>query len=115
MAKLLITGASGNIGHEIVRELKEIGARHEIIAADYNVEKSKTVLGKYDGLTYRHLDYGNANSFKHALKDVDVVFLLRPPQLANIPKYFAPFVAEMKTRALAKVVFLSVQGVDNNK
>ncbi len=46
---------------------------------------------------------------------VDIVFLLRPPQLADISKYFEPFVDAMLARKIRQIVFLSVQGVENQK
>lgn len=42
------------------------------------------------------------------------MFLLRPPQLADVPKYFLPFVAEAKAAGVKHLVFLSLQGVEHN-
>ena len=46
--KLLITGASGNIGYEIIRGLYQIKTEHEIIAADFDMDKAKSVLSELD-------------------------------------------------------------------
>jgi FlaA1/EpsC-like NDP-sugar epimerase len=34
---ILITGASGNIGTEIIRGLKEINSPHKIFTGDFNI------------------------------------------------------------------------------
>lgn len=115
MKKILITGASGNIGKEIIRGLNEIGSAHRIFAAERNSENAKKILGDFPGLEYRKLDFADPGSFQDALQDIDIVFLLRPPQLADVPKYFEPFVDAMLTRNIGEIVFLSVQGVENQK
>ena len=113
--KILITGASGNIGHAIIRSLTEQKTRHNIIAASYNVERTKAALAEFDGLSFRRLDFADQSSFCQALQDIDIVFLLRPPQLADIPRYFEPFIRKMVEMKITKIVFLSVQGVETQK
>jgi len=41
--------------------------------------------------------------------------LLRPPQISDVKKYFAPLVETAKKSSIKHIVFLSVQGVDNSK
>jgi len=110
---ILVTGASGNIGYETIRGLWEIKTPHNIFAADYKPENAQKVLAHFGGLQYRKLDFAHAGDFDKALEGIDIVFLLRPPQLADIPRYFAPFVEAMKRHKISKVVFLSVQGVES--
>lgn len=112
---ILITGASGNVGTEIIRGLKQIDADCQIFTGDRNIEKSKALLSEYRDLNFRHLDFTQPLTFDSALENIDIVFLLRPPQLADVPKYFAPFTAAMKAQGISRVVFLSVQGVENQK
>jgi uncharacterized protein YbjT (DUF2867 family) len=110
---ILVTGASGNIGYETIRGLWEIKTPHTIFAADYKPENAQKVLAPFGGIQYRKLDFAHAGDFDKALEGIDIVFLLRPPQLADIPKYFAPFAEAMKRHKISKVVFLSVQGVES--
>jgi uncharacterized protein YbjT (DUF2867 family) len=112
---ILITGASGNVGYEVIRRLREINSQNNIIAADYNLLRSKSILSEFPGLEHRSLDFANASTFQEALKGIDIVFLLRPPQLADVPKYFDPFIGAMKAHGIHKIVFLSVQGVESQK
>jgi len=115
MKNILITGASGQIGYEIIRGLHDIGTPHRIVAADYNPGRAKEVLAGFLSLEYRRLDFAEPNTFNNALKGMDRVFLLRPPQLADVPKYFAPFVDALLENGISELVFLSVQGVENQK
>lgn len=113
--KLLITGATGNIGQEVIRGLNKIGSPKHIIAGSHSIEKTKKTLAGYDISEFRKVDFTDSSTFLPALEDVDVVFLLRPPQLADVPKYFAPFIDAMKRKGISKIVFLSVQGAENQK
>ncbi|TVQ18313.1 MAG: NmrA-like family protein [Bacteroidetes bacterium] len=110
---ILITGASGNIGTELLRGLKEIGCKHNIVAADYMPENDSSTQQLFDTMPYRRLDFAKPEGFDLALEGIDIVFLLRPPHLADIKKYFYPFVAAMKKHNISKVVFLSVQGAES--
>lgn len=110
---ILITGASGNIGYETIRGLYSLHAKQQIIAGDYHPERAKKVLQVFPSLQYCRLDFSDPTTFDAALEGIDIVFLLRPPQLADIPRYFAPFVQAMKRNKVTKVVFLSVQGVED--
>lgn len=112
---ILITGASGNIGYEIIRGFREIGTRHKIIAGTHNPENGRKVLAEFGPLDFRNLNFADQSTFNTALDNIDIVFLLRPPQLADVHKYFAPFTKKMKEKGIEKVVFLSVQGVEKQK
>ncbi len=113
--KVLITGATGNIGLEVVRGLNEINSSMSIIAGSHSVEKAKKALAEYDVAEFRKVDFTDSSTFLPALEGVDVVFLLRPPQLADVNKYFAPFIRVMKGKKVNKIIFLSVQGAESQK
>ena len=110
---ILITGARGNIGTEVLRGLKTIQSIHRIFAADYLPAQSETIKDTFPDTDYRQLDFAHPEGFDKALEDIDIVFLLRPPQLADVKKYFDPFLAAMEEQGVSKVVFLSVQGAEN--
>ncbi|MFW6224145.1 MAG: NAD(P)H-binding protein [Bacteroidota bacterium] len=107
---ILISGATGNIGSELLRGLKETGCQHNNIAADYMPENDPRTR---QFLNYRRLDFAQPEGFDQALKGIDIVFLLRPPHLADIKQYFDPFLAAMQKHNISKVVFLSVQGAES--
>ena len=113
---LLITGASGNIGKELIHYLFQIKQLpFEVIAGVRNPKQPAKALESYDKLRYVAFDFTNPACFKEALTGVKTVFLLRPPALADIQKYFAPLVEAFEEYGVKKVLFLSVQGADKIK
>lgn len=113
--KILITGATGNVGLEVIRWLKEIGSQMSIYAGSHSVEKSKIALAAFNISEFRQIEFADSSTFDSALEGIDIVFLLRPPQLANVAKYFAPFIQKMKKNNVSKIVFLSAQGAESEK
>lgn len=100
---------------ETLRELMKspVKAEFEILAGVRNSGKSNQELNKQaDGIVT--LNFENAATFDAALTGVSRVLLVRPPQLADVNKIFAPFIDAMNRAGVRQVVFLSLQGVENN-
>ncbi len=115
MQKILITGATGNIGIEVIHWLYKLPTKHKVIAGVRNTEKAKAVFPGYDQLEYTRFDFEDTDTFASALEDVTTIFLLRPPHIADVEKYFAPLVKHIESAGIRQVVFLSVQGVEKSK
>jgi uncharacterized protein YbjT (DUF2867 family) len=115
MSKTLITGATGNIGLEVIRFLKKIDASNKIVAGVRNIEKAIKVFKTYSDLDYAHFDFEDFDTFDGALTDIDTVFLLRPPHISEVDKYFRPLVTAIKKNNINQIVFLSVQGAEKSK
>ncbi|WP_104734576.1 NmrA family NAD(P)-binding protein [Hanstruepera ponticola] len=115
MNRILITGATGNIGTEVVHYLSELGNESELIVAVRNVERAKIKFSYLSNLSYRLFDFEKQDSFDAAFKDVDILFLLRPPHISEVDKYFQPLLQSGKNNGIKKVVFLSVQGAEKSK
>lgn len=114
-ARILITTPVGNVGLETLRALNRLPERNKLtlIAASRIPEKDQNELGPLtDAL--RSFDFADPASTRQALKDIDRVLLVRPPQLADVKRYFDPLVLQMKEAGVRHVVFLSLQGVENN-
>lgn len=99
----LITGATGNVGAAVLKHFPA-GAERTVYRATHQKDTTDA--------SQRWLDFGQPDSFATALQGIDVVFLLRPPQLADVKTYFAPFIAACQRSAIRQIVFLSVQGAD---
>ncbi len=114
MTKVLITGATGNVGIEVLSALKKLDHQLDIYAG---VRDTAIGIEKFSNLNIKTIkfDFMNIETFLPALKDFDVLFLLRPPQISNIKKYFEPLIEIAKKSAIKHIVFLSVQGVENSK
>ncbi len=115
MSNILITGATGNIGIEVIRFLYKIDTSNRIIAGARNVEKAKNIFKGYPKLDYVHFDFEDFDTFDKALTGIDRIFLLRPPHISDIDKYFKPLISKIKKNNINEIVFLSVQGAENSK
>lgn len=111
MASILVTGATGNVGAEVVNILQERGVVFRVGAR--NVERTQQTLGG-DADVVR-FDFLDETSFSGAFAGVQALFLVRPPQLANVPKQIVPALEAAINAGVEHVVFLSLQGVENNK
>lgn len=114
MPKVLVTGATGNVGIEVLKALKKLDHQLEIIAGVRNIESDNEKLADFN-VSKVAFDFINIETFLPALQGIDVLFLLRPPQIADVKKYFAPLIDAAKNASVKHIVFLSVQGVENSK
>lgn len=114
--RILITGASGNVGLETVRALMKRPDQSQfvVIAGSRNPAGSKQDVSVQPD-EFVPLDFTNVDTFDAALSGISRVLLVRPPQLASVDAYFKPFMDAMKRAGVRQVVFLSLQGVENNR
>ncbi len=114
MKNILITGATGNIGTLITEELRNEESIR-LFAAVRDVERAEEILNGRVSHNIRLLDFEDTRTYAPALEDIDTIFLLRPPQLAAVNKYFLPFLEEAREKDINEIVFLSVQGVEKSR
>ena len=115
MKRILITGATGNIGHEVIRYLYDNNTQDQIIAGVRTIDKAKSELMNYSQLNYVQFDFEDSTTFDNSLNNIDCIFLLRPPHISDIDKYFGPLIKKIKERKITQVIFLSVQGAEKSK
>lgn len=115
MNRILITGATGNIGTEVVNYLCKLDIESNIFLAVRNIQGAKSKFSSLPNLSYREFDFEKQKSFDHALSDIDILFLLRPPHISEVDKYFQPLLQSAKNNGIEKIVFLSVQGAEQSK
>jgi len=111
--RILITGATGNIGKEIVPFLDS--RQNKIIAGVRNPSTVNPAFKSYKSIEFHEFDIERPETFPKAFKGIDTIFLLRPPQISNVKKYFYPLVREIKDSGIREIVFLSVQGADKSR
>lgn len=104
----LITGFSGNIGRPLVQLLQDQNQMPYLLAG--RSKPADIAEGNF-----RYLDFTDQSSFVPALDNVQTIFLVRPPALANVQKYFTPFLQAAKLQGVEQIVFLSLQGADKIK
>ena len=115
MKKILITGATGNVGFELIRFLEKSGTPNVIIAGVRNPEKAKEIFQDFPKVDLVNFDFEQPDTFDNALKAIDTIFLLRPPHIDDIEKYFRPLIQKIKEHNVNEIVFLSVQGAEKSK
>jgi uncharacterized protein YbjT (DUF2867 family) len=100
---ILVTGASGTVGSEVLKQLREQGA--EVRAAFHSAEKA--ARAQKQGIDSVVLDYADRASTAAALKGVDNVFLLGPT-VPNQSELESNVVEEAKKAGVRHIVKLSV-------
>src|SRR5436853_1294357 len=100
---ILITGASGNVGSEVLKQAAAAGLK---IRATFQspVKASKAPTG-----VEAVMDYAKPETIRPALKDVEKVFLVGPPA-RNLPALEGNFVKEVRAAGRTHVVKLSALG-----
>lgn len=115
MCNILITGATGSIGFEVIRFLTKIDSSNRIVVGVRNIEKAKNIFKYYPELVYTYFDFEDSGTFDSALNGINKIFLLRPPHISEIDKYFKPLISKIKEKNIEQIVFLSVQGAEKSK
>jgi uncharacterized protein YbjT (DUF2867 family) len=111
---ILVTGATGTVGTEVIKQL--ISSPHtlnfNIKAAVHSQESVKKVAAK-SRVEPVQIDYNKPDTIEGAFKDVDRLFLLTPFQ-SNMVELSANLVnvAKKKTGVVKHIVKLSVMGAD---
>ncbi len=101
---ILITGASGNVGKEVLRQIVQTGAR--VRAAFQSASKAATAPSGIEVVT---MDYNQPQTMQAALKGVDRVFLVGPPA-ANLPVLERKAVDEIRQSGVRQIVKLAAMG-----
>jgi len=105
---ILVTGANGLVGREVANRL---AGQAPIRLALRDPAQAGNGTGAAESVRFDFLD---PSTFGPALRGVDRVFLLRPPQLARARHDFGPFVTAMQRAGVGQVAFLSVRGAESN-
>jgi uncharacterized protein YbjT (DUF2867 family) len=100
---ILITGASGNIGREVLKQIAQTGAH--VRAAFQSPSKAAAPAG----VEIATVDYNQPDTLRAALKDVDRVFLVGPPT-AELPALERKAVDVIGQSEVRQVVKLSAMG-----
>jgi uncharacterized protein YbjT (DUF2867 family) len=111
---ILVIGSLGNVGAQVIKSLLErcqSGSDIHIRAADPNPVKIASQFGPVvESVAF---DFTRPETFAPALNGVSRMFLLRPPQIANVQKTLLPALKVARSEGVRQVVFLSLIGVQN--
>jgi uncharacterized protein YbjT (DUF2867 family) len=108
--KILVTGPIGNVGREVVHFLAESKADIQIILGDCNEEPVRKMFGtKFE---FRLLDYEKPTPFGPCVQGIDKMFLMRPPQIADVKHLMFPFLDQAKQAGVKQIVLLTLVGAN---
>jgi uncharacterized protein YbjT (DUF2867 family) len=107
---ILVTGASGNIGSEVVKQLLSNAPEVSIKAAVHSSQNVRKVKDD-DRVKVIQIDYNEPETIREALNGVDKLFLLTP-DVPNARDLAVNAVTEAKKAGIRHIVKQSVMGAD---
>lgn len=107
--KILVTGATGNLGNAVVKALDDKG--FDVKAGTTNPVNSKLPRG----IETVKVVYEEPDSIDTALEGVSGLFLIAPPMDPEAPSKLIPVIDKAKAADVEHIVFNSALGVDYNE
>lgn len=107
--RVLITGATGGVGGEVIRALH--GRDVDIVAAARAPSRAAACVEP--AIHWVRFDFVDESTWRGALQGVDRLFLMRPPAISDVSGLNA-FVDVARRKCVRHVVFLSVAGAAGN-
>lgn len=107
--KVLVTGATGNVGRHVAEELRRRSCA--FVAAGTSPGRIGAELGRETVA----LDFLQPATFPDALDGISAVFLLRPPAIGRVRSTLNVFIDECVRARIEHVTFLSVQGAERQR
>ena len=104
---ILVIGATGTVGSEVVRQLSAKGA--DVRACCHTLSKADQIRGP--GVEIVELDYNKPETVEAAFKGVEKLFLLTPV-VDNLVEITAQLVAEAKKAGVKRIVKQSTVGLE---
>lgn len=106
MKKILVIGASGNVGKEVIQQLSEHHV--SIIGATRHPEKQQPA----SNLTWKQFDVTKQEDLSKLFQGVNRVFLMSAPGYAEQDEILAPLIKAAQYQNVEKVVLMTAIGVD---
>lgn len=104
---VVVTGATGTVGRHVVAELVEQGVAVRAVSRRPRAAAS-------DRVATARLSFTDPASWADAFGGARTLFLVRPPELANVARDLLPAVAAARDAGVHRVVFLSVLSAERN-
>jgi uncharacterized protein YbjT (DUF2867 family) len=115
MEKILITGATGNVG---LSTLKLLESRNypdfEVVAAVRDIERARKIEG-IENCNFCHFEFDEPATYEKALEGVTKIVLIRPNQVSDVSRYIFPFLAKAEKLGVKHIVFVSIVGAERNR
>jgi uncharacterized protein YbjT (DUF2867 family) len=99
---ILVTGATGTVGSEVLKQLSNDASSYNIKAGVHSIENANKVQ-QYNRVKVVQLDYNNMEGVESAFKDVDKLFLLIHPSSKTV-EHESNLVTEAKKSGIKHIV-----------
>ncbi len=103
MKTIFITGATGNVGLAVIKSLYKNTNHLNIVAGVRDLDLDKQKLKDYT-ISLVNFDFTNPLTHTTAFKNCDLLFLMRPPQISDVKKYFKPIIKSAKQSGIKHIV-----------
>ena len=107
---ILVTGATGTVGSEVVEQLSRDASSYNIKAGVHSIENADKVQ-QYDRVKVVQIDYDKIEGIESAFKDVDKLFLLTHPSSKTV-EHESNLVTEAKKSGIKHIVKQSIMRAD---
>jgi uncharacterized protein YbjT (DUF2867 family) len=107
---ILVTGATGTVGSEVVKQLSRDASNYNIKAGVHSIENAKKVQ-QYDRVKAVQIDYDKQEGLETAFKDVDKLFLLTHPS-SKSAEHESNLITKAKKSGIRHIVKQSIMGAD---
>ncbi|HJV51292.1 MAG TPA: NAD(P)H-binding protein [Noviherbaspirillum sp.] len=101
MSRILVVGASGTVGTELVKKLRAQG--HDVVRATSQAHPQPDQV---------HLNLVTHEGLDQAFQGVDKAFFLCPPGHTNQHELLGPLIDQARERQLQKVVLMTAMGAN---
>ena len=108
MKKIAVTGATGQVGKELVRCLQKKKISNRLLVRD----PKKASIQSHPSSTIVSFDFNNPKTYKSALQGIDRLFLVCASFGANV---LSSFMHSAKQSGIKQIVIMSGIGADINK
>jgi len=111
--KILITGATGNVGSEVLNALVERGQK--VKAAVHTMEKVQNMEWDIGNVEIVPFDYRQPTTWENVFQNVDKMLLVAPPGEALSFQLVNPLINSAKDHGVEKIVMISALGTDKDE
>jgi uncharacterized protein YbjT (DUF2867 family) len=107
---ILVTGATGTVGSEVVNQLSNVKSDFKIKAAVHSVEKAKKIQNS-QRVEPIQIDYDTQEGLQEAFKNAEKLFLLTHPSPKSAD-HETNLICEAKKSGIRHIVKQSIMGAD---
>ncbi len=109
---IVVTGATGQLGHLVIASLLKKVPASNIVAAVRNVEKAKDLAAL--GVQVRHADYNQPASWDAALKGADKVLLISSSEIGQRARQHQSVIDAAKRAGVKLLAYTSILHADTS-